>query len=102
MHGHFIILTLDIDSVPIVLWNVYAPNVDDLDLFKIFKMHINTLELENIIMGCDCNCIFTNSLDSLNTHSHNWKARNYFVDWAEDKCLIDIFRFMNHESRKCT
>ena len=40
-----------------VLCNLYAPNVDDLDFFKTLTMHIDTLELENIIMGGDCNLL---------------------------------------------
>ena len=79
--------------VPIVLINTYAPNVDDLDFFKTLTMHIDTLKLEIIIMGCDFNIAGTFSLDCLNRYSNNQKVRNYFVDWAENKCLVDVLRF---------
>ena len=65
-------------------------------------MHIDILELENIILGHDFNVIVTNLLECLNRHSNNWKARNYFVHWAENKCLVHVFRFMNPDSRKYT
>ena len=65
-------------------------------------MHIDTLELENIIMGDNFNFIVTNSQDCLNRNSMSWKVRSYFVDWGESRCLIDVFRFMNPESRKYT
>ena len=81
-------------SVPIVLCNLYIPNVDDLDFFKTLTMHINTLELEYIIMGGNFNFIVTNSLDYLNRHSNNWKVRNCHVYLAENKCLVDVFRFV--------
>ena len=40
INGCFIIITLDIDSVPIVLCNLYAPNIDKLDFFETLTMHI--------------------------------------------------------------
>ena len=64
-------------------------------------MHIDTLVLENIIMGGDFDFIVTNSLDCFKRHSNNWKARHYLVDWTK-KCLVDMFRLMNSESRKYT
>ena len=45
--------------------NSYAPNVDDLDFFKILTIHIDTLKLENVIIDGDFNFILTNSLDCL-------------------------------------
>ena len=36
---------------------MYAPNVHDIDFFKILTIHINMLELENINMGGDFNSI---------------------------------------------
>ena len=91
----FAILTLDINSVPFVLCNLYAPNVDDLDFFKTWTVHIDTLELGNIIMGGDFNFIVTDSMDCFNKHFNNWKVGNYFVEWAENKCLVGVVRFMN-------
>ena len=92
---------MNINSVPVVLCNLYAPNVDDLDCFETLTMHIDTLDLENIVMGGDFNFV-TNSLECLNRHSNNWKMRKYFVDWAANNCLVDIFRFINPEPRKYT
>ena len=83
---------MDINSVPIVLCNLYAPNVDDLDFFKTLTLHSDTVELGNIMMGGDFNFIVTTSLDCLSRHSNNWKVRHYFVDWAKNKCLVDVFR----------
>ena len=74
---------MDINSVPMVLCNLYAPNIDDLDFFKTLTMHIAILELETIVLDGDFIFIVTYSLD-------NWKTRNYFVDWAENKCLVDV------------
>ena len=70
---------MDVNSVPIVLCNLYAPNVNDLELFKKLTIHIDTLVLETIIMGGDFNFIVTNSLAGLHRHSNNWNERNYFV-----------------------
>ena len=81
INGYFIILTSDIDSGPFILCNLYAPNVDYLDFFKTLTMHIDTLELDNIIMG---------------------EGEQSFVDSAENKCLVVVFRFMIPESRKYT
>ena len=100
INGCFIILTLEINSVPMFLCNLYVPNVDDLDFFKTLTVHMDALELENIIMDGNFNFIVTNPLDCLNRYSNNWKMRNYFVDWTKNKCLVDVLRFMNPESRK--
>ena len=48
-------------------------------IFKTSTVHIDTLELENNIMGGGFNFNVTNSLDCLNMHANNWKARHYFV-----------------------
>ena len=99
VNGYFVNLTLNINSVSIVLCNLYAPNVDDLDFFITLTVHIDTIELENIIMGAVFNLMVTNSLDCLNRHSNNWKVRTHSVDCTENNCLVDVFRFMNPESR---
>ena len=53
-------------------------------------------------MGGDFHLSVTNSLDCLKRHSNNWKARNYFVVWTKNKCLVVVFQFVNPESRKYT
>ena len=72
--------------------NLCAPNNDDLDFFTTLTMHIDTLQLEDIIIDSYFNFIVTNSLEILNRHSNNWKVRNCFIDWAENKCLVDVFK----------
>ena len=77
------ILNLDINSVLIVLCNLYVPNLDDLDFFKTLTNAYLPTRIRKYYYGDDFNFIVTNLLNYLNRHSKNWKVKNYFVNWAE-------------------
>ena len=62
---------LNINSIPIVLHNYMLLMVRIYISETLTTMHIDTLELENIIMCGDFNFIVNNSLDCLMRHSNN-------------------------------
>uniref|UniRef100_A0AAX7SBX7 Endonuclease/exonuclease/phosphatase domain-containing protein n=1 Tax=Astatotilapia calliptera TaxID=8154 RepID=A0AAX7SBX7_ASTCA len=64
--GRFVLVSGSINSFPLVLLNIYAPNFDCPDFFsKIFDL-ISEYNMSNIIGG-DFNCYFDPVLDRLST-----------------------------------
>ena len=62
-NGRFLVVTGILNSVPITLVNLYAPNFDNPDFFqKVFNL-IPDISSTNIILGGDFNCVLDPLLD---------------------------------------
>lgn len=65
-NGKYIMITGNINSLPVTLLNIYDPNIDDLNYFcKVFDL-IPDLNTTNLLMGEDC--YLDPYLDWLSTH----------------------------------
>lgn len=91
--GRFILVTGTINSIPLTLLNIYAPNFDCPDFFcKVFRLaaeHHN----HNIIIGGDFNCFLDPQLDrSSTTTAPSLKSVPVLNNLIKSLNLVDIWR----------
>lgn len=92
-NGRFLVVTGTLNSVPITLVNLYAPNFDDPDFFqKVFNL-IPDISSTNIILGGDFNCVLDPLLDK--QFSKSLQKSNSCIrlnTLADNLNLVDIWR----------
>uniref|UniRef100_A0AAX7UEF8 exodeoxyribonuclease III n=1 Tax=Astatotilapia calliptera TaxID=8154 RepID=A0AAX7UEF8_ASTCA len=94
-YGRYLIVTGQINSIPITLLNIYAPNVDNPDFFKNVFNLIPTVTA-NIIIGGDFNCFLDIFLDRLSTKApSNIRSVQTLNDLIKTRNLIDIWRLQH-------
>lgn len=105
--GRIICVHVDIENNPFLILNLYAPNVENLqvqfyeDLLKILETEWGGQE--NIVIGGDFNCILDPQLDKMGgTHVLKKKVVQKIRDIMVPFELIDIWRSMNGNKRQFT
>lgn len=98
--GRFLVMEVQLEDMELLFINVYAPNIDTPSFFE--RISQITYQCENPLMmwGGDFNFVVNNDLDRKFFHYNNDKARDYFIQYAEDNDLCDIWRVLNPASKQ--
>ena len=92
-NGNFIILDLNVHNQRLSLINLYGPNKDNPDFFKIISNYIDEIGNTDIIICGDYNCVLNPDLDYYNYKCLNIpNAREEVLDIINTKYLVDPFR----------
>ena len=102
-NGRFIICDIETEQKCVTLATLYAPNVDDPRFFELFFDHLYDFECDEIIIGGDFNLVLNIDMDKkgglARTHL---KSQETVKDRAAQLDLVDAWRTINPDSRKCT
>ena len=86
-------MDLNVHNQRLSLINLYAPNKDNPDFFKIISNYIDEIGNTDIIICGDYNCVLNPDLDYYNYKClNNPKAREEVLDIINTKYLVDPFR----------
>ena len=95
-NGQFVIMVCKIGTRVYLLANVYGPNDDDPTFYRNFVGTISSFDTDYAIIGGDFNFVINPTLDSMNyARQYNINAKNAFINFANEKELIDIWRVKN-------
>ena len=95
-NGQFVIMVCKIGTRVYLLANVYGPNDDDPTFYRNFVGTIRSFDTDYAIIGGDFNFVINPTLDSMNyARQYNINAKNVFINFANEKELIDIWRVKN-------
>ena len=105
--GRFLLLDTTFEGQTLILCNVYAPTKDDLDLQYKFIEFVQERLLEysdkNLLIGGDFNICLDPAIDKKGgKHEKQSKCAKKLLDIMEEYNLIDIWRFLNYETRRFT
>lgn len=96
-------IKLEIEEKVINIFNVYAPNNDDINFFNILETNLDKFSDEILLVGGDFNTVINHSLDKLNgksdTNKRTSKKVNELIDTFD---LCDVFRLLNPERKLFT
>ena len=99
-NGRYLIISANINDVPLLLLNVYGPNNDDHDFFLEVFSRLDQFDYSSILCAGDFNVVL-GPLDykgGKETHT-NVKARNTLLTLIQEFNLCDIWRNF-HENLK--
>uniref|UniRef100_A0A3B3UGA2 exodeoxyribonuclease III n=1 Tax=Poecilia latipinna TaxID=48699 RepID=A0A3B3UGA2_9TELE len=99
--GRYVLVTGEINSIPVALLNIYAPNCDCPDFFcKIFDI-IAQFNNRDMIIGGDFNCYLDPVLDrSSNKVASSLKSVSVLNNLIKSLNLVDIWRLQHPSDRK--
>lgn len=100
LHGRYIISEVIIDQCEFIVCNIYAPNIDNPLFFKEVEAQLELYDNANIVYGGDFNFAVNPELDRKFSHHNNDKARDTFMEFAEEKELVDVWRAMNPNEKQ--
>ena len=101
--GRYILLDIVFDNRSMILCNIYAPNEDSPEFFKVIENKISPHIAKSIILGGDWNFAMAPDIDTFNQKKvHNPKAREIVMQMKNNLNLEDVFRVTNHNERKYT
>ena len=103
--GTKLILEVKINELKIILVNIYAPNIDDPNVFINMFNDVNSFKYRDKCIICgDFNLVLHPEIDYKNYKSvqHNVHARSKLLTLINDNNLIDIYRELNGNTRKYT
>ena len=101
--GRFIILDATVDSMKMVLCNVYGPNHDNPHFFITLFEQIDSLEESNLIIAGDFNSILDPNMDKFGGNPHkNKNSRDALNALKEELELVDIWRTRNPQASEFT
>ena len=102
-NGNFIIVNMSIYNQQLTLVNLYGPNSDNPNFFKLISNQIDDNDNTDIIICGDYNCVLNPKLDYYNYKGiNNIKARETVLEIINEKYLIDPFRENNPTKKKFT
>ena len=100
--GNFLILDIQIEDNIITLVNIYGPNRDDPEFYKLILSKINDTDNQVIIAG-DFNLLLNPEKDSVNyVNINNPKAREEVLNMIIEVNLVDVWRELNLEKQQFT
>uniref|UniRef100_A0A669EFQ1 Reverse transcriptase domain-containing protein n=1 Tax=Oreochromis niloticus TaxID=8128 RepID=A0A669EFQ1_ORENI len=99
--GRFVLVSGSINSFPLVLLNIYAPNFDCPDFFsKIFDL-ISEYNMSNIIIGGDFNCYFDPVLGRSSTKiAPTTRSTAVLNNLVESHNIVDVWRLQHPDDRQ--
>ena len=101
--GRYIICDLMANRKPVTLVNVYAPNEDDPNFFKILSEHIEGFQKDEIVIGGDFNLVLDVEKDKKGglPKTHN-NARKILCEISKTFDLVDAWRLLNPDISRFT
>ena len=101
--GRYIIINLLINNnIPLLIVNLYGPNLDSPKWFERLFDKVNDYKMDHIIMVGDWNTSLTN-LDTYNYNiQRNLKARNIINNFINEDNFVDIWRLQNKDQKRFT
>ena len=100
--GNFTILVCEILSNIYTLVNLYGPNEDRPAFFCHIGQKLDELPAENVVIGGDFNFVIDYRRDSNYSRQNNPRARNAFVQVAQEQGLVDIWKMANPDQNTFT
>lgn len=106
--GRYLVLKIEVDQVPFLLVNFYAPTKnfesDQIACLECINSILSDRLHESIVMGGDFNTIFDPSLDkkggSLANMPHNYTAQ--LLEFTKEIGLVDVWRRNNPDVQRFT
>lgn len=99
--GHFTHVSGKLYNKPVVLANVHAPNVDDVQFFNRFFSELPDLNSKFLILGGDFNCYLDAVLDRSSPKPTTLsKSASYIKAFLDDFSLSDPWRFLYPTGRE--
>ena len=88
---------------PVTLVNVYAPNEDDPNFFKILSEHIEGFQKDEIVIGGDFNLVLDEEKDKKGglPKTHN-NARKILCEISKTKIFKNAWRLLNPDISRFT
>lgn len=97
--GRFVVVTGKLYNTPLILANIYAPNVDDERFFSTFFTSLPDLNTHILIMGGDFNCVLDPKLDRSSTKTQSLsKSAKLIRSFLNTFKITDPWRFKNPSS----
>ena len=101
--GRFLLTEIEINDKNLVIYNVYAPNKDDPNIFDTFFTKVNNFSNANQILGGDWNLVLNNLLDKDGGPSYaNRKSKERLKSYINFFNLTDIFCITNPKKKVYT
>ena len=101
--GRYIVLDVTVDSMRMVLCNLYGPNHDDPYFFIHLFGQIEALQESNIVIAGDFNTISDPEVDKLGGNPHkNKNSRQALNALKEEMDIVDIWRIRNPNTHEFT
>lgn len=100
--GRYIVLNIEYEGSKYTLVNLYAPNVDSLQFFKMIFRQMETIPNDYKIIGGDFNLILDSNLDlwgAANGAHANAETATFVKQYMYNEGLIDVWR-ENHSQEK--
>ena len=96
-------IQLEIEERIFNIFNIYAPNNDDVTFFNTLETNIDPFNDQLILVGGDFNTVINHSLDKLNGRNDtNKRTSNKVNELIETFDLCDVFRLLNPEQKLFT
>ena len=101
--GRYMIISLLINNnIPLLIINLYGPNLDSPIWFANLFDKVNDYKMDHIIMVGDWNTSLTN-LDTYNYNiQRNLKSRNIINNFITDQNFVDVWRLQNKDQKRFT
>ena len=101
--GNYIILTITTMDRDLTVVNIYGPNRDDPNFFRVIQDKLQTIPNSSVIAAGDWNLVLNPDLDYYNyRHTNNPKAQDKVYEIMNNLVLADIWREINPEVRRFT
>ena len=102
-NGNYLLINITIQGRKIILANVYGPNQDNPQFYRILFQRISKYDNDQFILCGDWNYVLNPGIGSENyLHINNPRSRQVMLDFLEENNLLDIWRIMNEDKRQFT
>ena len=100
--GRIICMEIVLENEPIVVCNIYGPNIDSPEYFFSVAEIVENYNSNNWILGGDFNFCFDVDIDKRGTIYNNNKAKQALEHFMEQHFTVDIWRIKNLEAFRYT
>ena len=97
--GRYLIVSGELNSIPVTLINLYGPNFDDPIFFQNLFNTISNMSNTNLILGGDFNCVLDSVLDRQHSQINASKSSITLNNLIQSYNLVDIWRLLNPTAR---
>lgn len=97
--GRYVIVSGTLNSIPLILVNVYGPNFDDPLFFQNLYNALPHLSNSNVIMGGDFNYVLDPVLDRQHSQTSIFRNSGTLNNLMQSYNLVDIWRLLHPPRR---